>query len=85
MPKAQHLWLSEKSVVWTTKIFNLPFSFRKDEESHVAIRVARSTNGVSVAKHKAFGLQTCGLGRASLTVAKNFKFEENILVAVKQF
>ena len=40
--------------------------------------VARSPVGVSVAKHGAPGLQTCGLGRASLTLAKNFKLEENI-------
>ena len=85
VPTAQQVWLLEKSVVSTTKNFNLPFSFRKDEESHVANRVARSTNGVSLAKHRALGLQTCGLGRASLTVAKNFKFEENIPVAGKQF
>ena len=47
-------------------------------ESHVAMLVARSPVGVSVAKHGAPGLQTCGLGRASLTLAKNFKLEENI-------
>ena len=39
VPTTQHLWLSARSVVRTTKIFNLPFSFLKDEESHVAMLV----------------------------------------------
>ena len=59
VPTIQHLWLLARSVVRTTKIFNLPFSFRKDEESHVAMLVARSPIGVSVAKHRAPVLQTC--------------------------
>ena len=42
VPTNQHLWLLARSVVRTAKIFNLPFSFRKDEESHVAMLVARS-------------------------------------------
>ena len=62
VPTTQHPCLLARSVVRTTKIFNLPLSFRKDEESHVAMLVARSPVGVSVAKHRAPGLQTCGLG-----------------------
>ena len=31
--------------------------------------------GVSVAKHRAPVLQTCGLGRASSDTSKNFRFE----------
>ena len=73
-----------KECCQTTKIFNLPFPFRKDEESHVAMLVAGSPVGVSVAKHRAPGLQTCGLGRASLTLAKNFNVEKNKPVAGKQ-
>ena len=74
------LWLLARSVVRTTKIFNLPLSFRKDEESHVAMLVTRSPPpppplGVSVAKHRAPVLQTCGLGRASSDTSKNFRFE----------
>ena len=44
VPRIQHqiLWLLARSVVRTTKIFNLPFSFRKDEESQGAMLVARS-------------------------------------------
>ena len=80
MPTIQHLWLLARSVVRTTKIFNLPLSFRKDEESHVAMLAARSPPpppllGVSVAKHRAPVLQTCGLGRASSDTSKNFRFE----------
>ena len=70
VPTIQHLRLLARSVVRTTKIFNLPFSFRKDEESHVAVLVARSPVGVSVAKHRAPVLQTCGLGRASFDTSK---------------
>ena len=70
VPTIQLLWLLARSVVGTTKIFNLPFSFRKDEESHVAMLVARSPVGVSVTKHRAPVLQTCGLGRASFDTSK---------------
>ena len=42
VPTTQHLWLLARSVVRTTKILILPFSFRKDEENHVAMLVARS-------------------------------------------
>ena len=33
----QYLWLLARSVFLTTKISYLPFPFRKDEESHVAM------------------------------------------------
>ena len=60
------------------KDLQLAFSFRKDEESHVAMLVAISPPppfGVGVAKHRAPVLQTCGLGRASSDTSKNFRFE----------
>ena len=82
VPTIQHLWLLARSFVRTTKILNLPFSFRKDQESHVAMLVARSLSlppppplGVSVAKHRPPVLQTCGLGRASSDASKNSRFE----------
>ena len=53
------------------KDLQLAFSFRKDEESHVAMLIARSPHvGVGVAKHRAPVLQTCGLDRASFDTSK---------------
>ena len=77
VPTIQHLWLLARSVFWTTRIFNLPFSFCKAEESHVAMLVARSPPPPwrECRQHRAPVLQTCGLSRASSDISKNFRFE----------
>ena len=59
--------------IFTTFLVEISFSharWSKDEESHVDMLVARYPVGVSVAKHRAPGLQTCGLGRASFDTSK---------------